>query len=127
MTGVKDLGKSFEGGLTWSFSETEDKPVSVWTKSLKVCVSACTKVGDDGEVMVLCFSILERERGNGDSRKIIEVGSKFKQPNEETQGSRMIGHRSTTIIPINLPSDPCHLNSQEQLYFLSSREPDLIA
>jgi hypothetical protein len=59
---VKDLGKSFEGGLTWSFSETADEPVSVWTRSLKLCVSACTKVGDDGEVMVLCFSILERER-----------------------------------------------------------------
>jgi hypothetical protein len=59
---VKDLGKSFEGGLTWSFSETADEPVSVCTRSLKLCVSACTKVGDDGEVLVLCFSILERER-----------------------------------------------------------------
>ncbi len=59
---MKDLGKSFEGGLTWSFSETANEPVSVWTRSLKLCVSACTKVGDDGEVLVLCFSILERER-----------------------------------------------------------------
>jgi hypothetical protein len=76
---VKDLGKSFEGGLTWSFSETADEPVSVWTRSLKLCVSACTKVGDDGEVMVLCFSILEREgarqRKNGDLQKKIEIGS----------------------------------------------------
>jgi hypothetical protein len=58
--GVKDLGKSFEGGLTWSFSETADEPVGVWTS-----VFAWTKivaVGDDGEVMVLCFSILEGER-----------------------------------------------------------------
>jgi hypothetical protein len=72
---VKDLGKSFEGGLTWSFSEPVEEPVSVWTKSLKVCVSACTKVGDDGEVMVLCFSILERDRENGDLQKKIVIGS----------------------------------------------------
>jgi hypothetical protein len=38
-------------------------------------VSACTKVGDDGEVMVLCFSILERDRENGDLQKKIEFGS----------------------------------------------------
>jgi hypothetical protein len=53
--GVKDLGKSFEGGLTWSFSETADEPVGVWTS-----VSAWTKVvavGDDGEVMVLLLGI----------------------------------------------------------------------
>jgi hypothetical protein len=63
--GVKALGKSFEGGLTGSFSELADEPVILWTRSLKVCVSACMKVvavGDDGEVMVLCFTILERER-----------------------------------------------------------------
>jgi hypothetical protein len=62
-------------------------------------VSTCTKVGDDGEVTVLCFSILERERGNGDSQKIIEVGSKFKHPNEETQGSRMIGTEVQQLFP----------------------------
>lgn len=63
--GVKVFGESFEGGLTGSFSESTDDPVSLWTRSLKVCVSACTKVvavGDDGEAMVLFFSICERER-----------------------------------------------------------------
>lgn len=63
--GVKAFGESFEGRLTGSFSESADEPVSLWTRSLKLCVSACTKVvavGDDGEVMVLCFSFVERER-----------------------------------------------------------------
>lgn len=66
--GVKAFGESFEGRLTWSFSESADEPVSLWTRSLKVCVSACTKVvavGDDGEVMVFVFFLCrqrERER-----------------------------------------------------------------
>jgi hypothetical protein len=90
---VKDLGKSFEGGLTWSFSETADEPVSVCTRSLKLCVSACTKVGDDGEVMVLCFSILERERDreNGDLQKKIEIGSNTRIIQLKARGNKPNG------------------------------------
>jgi hypothetical protein len=55
------LRKRFEVGLTGSSSESADEPVSLRTSSLKVTMVVA--VGDDGEVKVLCFSILERERG----------------------------------------------------------------
>jgi hypothetical protein len=58
--GGKALRKSFEVGLTGSSSESADEPVSLRTSSLKVTMVVA--VGDGGEVMVLCFSILERER-----------------------------------------------------------------
>jgi hypothetical protein len=52
--------------LAGSFSESADKLVGLQTRFLKAGVSAYTKniivVGDDGEVMVLCFFILERKR-----------------------------------------------------------------
>jgi hypothetical protein len=59
----KALRKSFEVGLTGSSSESADEPVRLRTSSLKVTMVVA--VGDGGEVMamMLCFSILERERG----------------------------------------------------------------